>query len=331
MASVVFVESWDHYATADLTKKWSAATASATVSAGNGRNGTASLRFGAGTSGQTITAALPAGPTFYCELAARFSTAWPSSEQLLFALMDAGTLQCELRLTTTPELRVTRNGTSLGITSGLGLSLGTYYHIGFMVTINDTTGVFEVRLNGVQKLFMTAQDTKNTANATANQFRIHGMSQALGDYDDLVISTDDWCGDCRVKAVFPDSAGNYSEWTPSAGLGWQCVDEPSMNSDTDYVSSATVGQRNSYGFGALGLTGTVKAVQHVTSNRKDDAGSRTIKQFARIGGTDYDGSAVSVADAYVMSRRVMSVSPATGSAWTVSEIDGMEAGTKLES
>ena len=104
-----------------------------------------------------------------------------------------------------------------------------------------------------------------------------------------------------------------------------------MNSDTDYVSSLSASQRNSYDFGAVGIVGSVKAVQHVTTMRKDDAGSRTAQQFIRIGGADYDGPDISVTDSYLMQRRVMSVNPATGAPWTTADIDAAEAGTRLVS
>jgi len=206
-----------------------------------------------------------------------------------------------MRVTAAGEIKVLRNGTLLGVTSGLGLLANTYYHIGFMTTVHDTAGTYEVRVNGVTKLTGGPADTKFTASAWIDQVQFLGLIAGNTDYDDLVISTDGFCGDCRVVALLPDAAGNYSEWTPSAGAGWQCVDEPSMNSDTDYVSSSTAGQRNSYSFGAV-PSGAVKAVQHVTALRKDDAGSRTTKHFVRIAGTDYDGSAVAVTDTWVRNR-----------------------------
>ena len=330
MPTVLLCESFDHFATADLPAKGYGAGVSLTVASGAGRNGTSGMRSSAANFAGALTAAITNQASVYVDVAFR-PAALPGADAEFILLMDAGSVQTDLRLTATGELRITRNGTSLAVTSGLGMIAGTYYHIGFMSTIHDTAGVYEVKVNGVSKLSGSGADTKSTGNAFANQVRLQAVTSIGTDFDDFIVSSDAFCGDCRVKAILPDSAGNYSQWTPSAGSGFQCVDEALMNSDTDYVSSSTAGQRNSYGFAAVGLTGTVKAVQHVTAHRKDDAGSRSIRQFARISGTDYDGSVLSVADTYVMSRRVMVTNPATGADWTVSAIDAAEFGSKLES
>ena len=80
------------------------------------------------------------------------------------------------------------------------------------------------------------------------------------------------------------------------------MDEHDSNDDDDYNYSATAGQRVSYDFESLGLTGTVKGVQHVATMRKDDDKVRLVKMFSRIGGTDYDGPQISVNDTYVAQR-----------------------------
>lgn len=327
MPTVLYTDSFDHYSAGDLGKKWTTVGgAGAANLAGIGRNSTQGLRSTTAGSGGSVTQSIGNQATVYVEIALRY-TGTPTDVGFLI-LQDSGTVQCDLRMTATGELRVTRAGTSLAVTSGLGLLVSTYYHIGFMATIHDTAGVYEVRVNGVQKLIGSSADTKNTSNAYANQVRVNSPAESNADFDDLIISSDGFCGDCRVQALYPQANGNYTAWTPSTGSGWQCVDEALMNSDTDYVSSATTGQRNSYDFQSIG-TGTIKAVQHVTTHRKDDVGSRTIKQFARVSGTDYDDSAVSVADTYLMQRRVMSVNPATGTAWSSAALDAAEFGTQL--
>lgn len=329
MPNVVFVDSFDHLLTADLLQKYSAAGAAVSINSAAGRNGTSGIRTTASSNSGNLTSVnLGNQSTLYVEVAMKVA-ALPGSDISTIVLLESAAVQCDVQLTAAGELRVTRAGTSLGITSGAGITAGTFFHIGFMATVHDTAGVYEVRVNGVSKLTGSSADTQATANARADQVRLRGHSALGTDYDDLIISTDGWCGDCRVVAVRPQGPGNYSAWTPSAGLGWQCVDDTTPNGDTDYVSSSTPGQRNSYDFAALGLTGAIKAVQQVTSLRKDDAGTRTVKQFARIGGVDFDGTAVSVGDSYAMTRRVMSTNPAGGD-WTVAALDSSEFGVLLE-
>lgn len=329
MPNVIFLDSFDAIATASLAQKYGAVGGAVSVVAGAGRNGTAGMRTTASSnSGNLTSPVLGNQATLYAEVAVR-TAALGNITFLQF--LQAGALQVDAQMTSTGELAVSRGGTVLATTSGLGLAANTFYHIGLMATIHDTLGVYELRVNGVTKLSATGVDTNSSGSAWADQVRLRGFGGLGADYDDLIVSTDGWCGDCRVVAVFPAGAGNYSQWTPSAGSGWQCVDEAAPNGDTDYVSSATAGQRNSYDFAALGLTGAIKAVQHVTSLRKDDVGARTVKQFARIGGTDYDGADAAVLDTYAMQRRVMSVNPATGADWTVAALDASEFGTLLVS
>ncbi len=324
MPNVVFTDSYDHYSYADMGKKY-VTTPSSSASFVTGRNGNA---FSVG-SFNSASFNIAATQTVYFEAAMKWSSVTAVSTAIIFRDGSAVT-HLDLRTTAGAELQITRNGTVLATTSGLGLLNNTWYHVGFYGLIDDTTGAYELRIDGMTKLSATNVDTRNAG--TASVATIFLNSNASGDtiFDDLVVSTDGFCGDCVVKAIFPNGVGNYSQWTPSTGLGWQCVDEAAMNSDTDYVSSATPGQRNSYDFASVG-TGTIKAVQQVTTCRKDDTGSRTIKQFARISGTDYDGTAASVSGSYVMQRRVMSVNPATGTAWTGAQVDASEFGAKLES
>ena len=327
MANILLVESWDHYSTADIGKKWTVAN-NGTISAGTGRNGTSSMRLSGSQPGPQFTVANLA--TVYAGFAFKMSATGAAA---LLRLYDGGGIQLDLALNASNLFTVMRGASTAVATATTGaLAANTYYYIEARFTLHASAGTCEVRVNGATVINATGLNLITTANAYTNSVQLlSGGGFAAYDFDDVVITTDAFLGDVRVIAVFPAAPGNYSQWTPSAGLGWQCVDEASMNSDTDYVSSSTPGQRNSYDFAAVGATGAVKAVQHVATMRKDDAGTRTVKQFARISGTDYDGSVVSVGDTYAMSRRVMAVNPATGTDWTVAQIDGSEFGSKLES
>lgn len=325
MPNVVFCDGFGHYAVADMSKKGWSAGGAVSILSGQGRSSGFCVRFSSGATTATLT--LAPMPTVYVEFGFRQSVFGTVN---FMQLQDTGTTHVDLRTATGGELQITRNGTPLAITSGLGLAINTWYHVGLQVTIHDTAGSVELRVNGVNAASASPADTRNGANASVNQVRLNGAGSVTTDICDFVVSTDAFCGDCAVRAVYPQGAGHYSQWTPSAGPGWQCVDEASMNSDTDYVSSDSAGQRNSYDFTAL-PAGVVRAVQHVTALRKDDAGSRTVKQFARTGGTDHDGSAVTVTDTYLMQRRMMAVNPSTGTDWTAAQVDAAEFGTLLES
>ena len=325
----VFMDSFDHYSTSDIGKKWTAGNSGA-ISAGNGRGGSASVRWSGSQNGPEVSVANLV--TVYAGFAFRMQDDGMLSDALaILRLLDGGSIQLDMCLNTDNFIMVKRGGTSVVATAGTGaLAAGSFYHIESRFTLHPTVGSCEVRVNGTVVLNATGLNLVTSGNVYCNTVMLlTGGGTSTYDFDDFWITTDAFLGDCRVIALLPQGPGNYSQWTPSAGLGWQCVDEASMNGDTDYVSSGTPGQRNSYDFASAG-SGIVKAVQQVSACRKDDAGSRTMKQFARISGTDYDGSAISVGDSYAMQRRVMDVNPATGTAWTAAQVDAAEFGCKLE-
>lgn len=325
-------DSFDFYATAQLTLLYGASTGTIAISAGNGRNGTAALSLGGGA---YVRKNFDAQATWIVAEGATFS-AIASADAILLAFFDSGTTQVDLRVTPTGELRVTRAGTSLGVTSGLGLVSGVWYHIGFKAVINNTTGSFEVWVNGVSKLSGSGLDTQNTANASANQVHIQsGLPAGTTYVDDLYVldgqaGLNSFQGDLKVTALFPSAAGDRTEWTPSAGANWQNVDEAAPDSDTTYNSSSTAAQADLYAMGDITGSPTIKAVDVLLFVRKDDAGSRTVETRIKTNTVEYGGADVSVGDTYAyVCRTLYENNPQSGVAWTVAEVNALQAGMNL--
>lgn len=341
--TMLFMDSFDHYVTADILKKYtSLMTGNQTIGA-FGRNGTNGLNcvYNAGGVQKTIgTASATVIAGFAHTITANTAAA---QDAAFFAFTDAGTVQVDLRWNgSTRQLFVTRNGTQIGSTGTTVLSLGVAYYIEFKVTINNSTGSFEVRINGVTEITGSSLDTQNTANATVDGIRL-GRSNNIDNtqnpdyFDDLYFCNDSgannntFLGDLRIQCIFPDGAGGNTQWTPSAGSNFQNVDETAPNDDTDYNSDATIGDRDTYTYGNLSpSTATIKAIQIMTYARKDDAGTRTIAPVLRIGGVNYDQSNLpNLTTTYQYLPQVIEVSPATTAAFTLSEVNGMEAGAKV--
>src|SRR3990172_12659923 len=120
---LLFVDGFDHYATADGSKKWNMFR-STTVSAGVGRRGGAALTLSASSS---IIKTGVASATYVVGFAINFSS-FPGSPALFFSLRDAGTAQCGLLVNPDGTLSVIR-GTATAVTDGtstFALSLDTY-------------------------------------------------------------------------------------------------------------------------------------------------------------------------------------------------------------
>jgi hypothetical protein len=349
--SLLFVDGFDHYATADITRKW---TSTGVSFSGNAGIGSSVVRYGAGAffSNTSTTATdrklvktLAASATWVVGFAFRTS-GLPSAAGPIVGLFDVGTAQCDLRLNTDGTLSVTRNGTSLTSgTSVTALSANTWYYIEWKVTIADSisASTCKVRINGVDAITVaTGQDLKNTANSSANQLYLgHYTVTSAGNiwyYDDLYVCNtsgsvnNDFLGDVRVETLYPSGAGNTTQFTPSAGSNYQCVDDADPDDDTTYVESGTVGHVDTYAFDDLSASPTsVFGIQTVIMARKTDGGSRTATPVVRSGGTDYDGTTFGLADTYTCDHQVWENDPDTAAAWTESGINAAEFGFEVVS
>jgi len=332
-----FIEGFDYLVTADLPKRFGIVVASTAISAGNGRNGTASLRATNTQQGVSVTFDLQA--TWIVGMSFKIS-ALPSNDEAIVGFDDAsGARHVTFGITPTGAL-VAKRGSISGTTLGTGstpLVAGTTYYLEFKVTISDTVGVAITKINGSTDINLSSQDTKNAGtSASASMVTLlTGSNEAKTvDIDDLYINDgsggvdDDFWGDGRVIAKTVDGAGNSAQFTPSAGSNWQNVDDAAPNGDTDYNESSTVNHIDSMTTAAIGVTGTVKGVGVSVYARKTDAGVGTLAPLWRISGTDYAGTGVPLSTDYLYVTQLYRVSPATAAAWTVSELDGAELGYK---
>lgn len=325
--ALVFVDSFDHYTT--LAQKWDAS--SGTIDAAYGR-------FGKGlcvTQNAVVHKATANMQTWFVGLAFKTGTQWPNDYFL--ALRDSGALQVEVRINTAGQLVAARNGTALA-TVEAPLAFSTWYYIELAAYIHDTAGTLTVRVNGASVITLSGVDTKNTANAYANQLALRSPNNgnALTMIDDLYIcdgagsTNNSLLGDCKVVALLPSGAGASTDWTPSAGANYECVDEATPDDDTTYVSSATAGHKDTYALGDLSGSGTVYGVQALYRVRKDDAGTRTVKSVLRSGaGTEANGTSNNVGDTYGYYADVFDAEPG-GAAWTVAKVNDAQAGVVVE-
>ena len=253
----------------------------------------------------------------------------------LMQMMDGATLGMNLQLMSSGEIRVRRGVTDLDTTSGLGLSINTWYWLEFKVLVNSTTGSYELRIGGTNVLSDSGISTQAGSNAYYDIVQLKAAA-AYPYFDDFYIcngagsSNNDFLGDCHVTAIFPDGAGNSTDWTPSAGDNYACVDENPVTDDTDYVESSTSTDKDLYSYGSCGSPTNIKGLQINTDCRQTDATSYDIITPIRSGSTDYDDSAQTIGTTdYVTKRRIEEEDPDTSAAWTASGINSAEFGIKV--
>lgn len=205
---------------------------------------------------------------------------------------------------------------------------------------HGSTGTLDYSINGSSILSLAGI---NTAPSTALQSTIlylgymnilPGSPRVVqGTWSHLVIADNqgDITGQPRLGGLFPDGAGATSAWTPSAGANWQNVDETTPDDDTTYNESATVGNIDTYTMQNLpGAASSVVCVAVTIYIKKTDANARTVAAVLRIGGTDYiHATSKGVPGDYAFLQWIWLVSPATGVAFTVAEVNALEAGIKV--
>lgn len=246
--------------------------------------------------------------------------------------------QINLALNASGAIILARGATVLA--TGPSLPLATYMYIEMKITVHNSTGTYEVRKDGVAIIGpATGQNTRNLTNNSANAIRI-GWAAAVGAgsirVGDVYINDgtggahDSFEGDCRVFCSYPTGAGATTAMTPSAGSNFQCVDEATMNSDTDYVSSNTVGNVDTYAVTDLpSNSGPPKVVQIGVFARKDDAGARSVALVTRPVATDRVGSDQPLSTSYSYLYQTRETNPDTAAAWTRAEYNATEFGQKL--
>jgi len=271
---------------------------------------------------------LPSKSEVYAAFRFRLSnTSTPYSYMIAFK--NASTNIGCLRINPAYYLEVSRGTTYLA--TGPTLSLNTTYKIEIRFKPHNTDGVFQVKVNGLLVIDFSGDTTDGATTIDNIRFGYPATNYGfLGYLDNVVIDDTSWPGDTRIKGILPAGVGNSSQWTPSAGSNYACVDEVPP-SDADYVTTNTVGNKDTYAAGDLPAdASSVKCVQFAARAQKEGAATPQNLAFViRTGGMDYEGSGVVLPTTFTEHVRDLWVNnPATSQAFTPSEVNGMEIGIK---
>lgn len=354
--ALLFMDTFDHYNWSnDRLKKWTWENASgwnATASSAGALaypGGGITIQPTAGGNNVFLVKTLPSnyatgiiGGWFY------FSSTMTTGD-FIISFMDGASRQVSVCGDGAGRIIVARGGSggsagTLLATSTNTLALGVWYHIEMKATIHNTTGDYEVRVNGTSTGWIPAQggtaNTRNTANAYFNGMATPNLGSTSSRMDVKMMyvcdtsgsSANNFLGVCRGALIRPAAAGNYTQWTANSGANfWQVADHFNYHDgDLSYNATSTANNIDSFVMEDLPAgTGTVHGIQTVMIAKQDGGAARSMAPLWRISGTDYVGTTVNLGASYAMYLQQYSVSPATSSAWTVSELNGAEGGYKL--
>jgi hypothetical protein len=230
--------------------------------------------------------------------------------------------------------RGNRTGTVIATTdAGVFNYVAGYYYIEVKITFSNT-GSAEVRVNGTTVIDEPSLDTIASGADGWDTITLSGFASGLS-FDDLYVldgsgsELNDFLGDVRIDAHYPDGNGTTSNSTPSTGTNRAAtVDETSPNSDTDYNTVTNVGDKDTLTLGAFANAGaTPLAVQTNVFARKTDAGVGSACAVIRHSGTDYDGATAALNTTYAYFVEAYGLNPA-GGLWTETDFNALEVGYK---
>lgn len=326
------IDGFDTYATGNYTGKWASQTGTIGATGREGTNGLQTTTYFEMAVGIGNEQLLIAGMAF------KFSA---SKLVSLIEFKDGTNVQLGVSLDNSNQLIVKRGTTTIAST-GYSLSLNTWYYLEFKGFIHNSTGYWDIQINGVSIGSASGIDTQQTGNAyaTSVNFAFQGFGAATYTIDDVYIFdgndgvNDDFVGDVHVEALFPVADGYLNEWVavPGGGGNYEEVDDTDPDDDATFVVTSGTGLIDSYEFGSLvALSGSVYGVQVNIWSRKDDVGDRQLNAIVRPTSTTFSGAVpIAMNASYQYATFQFDQNPQTAGYWTISQINASEFGVKQE-
>jgi hypothetical protein len=329
--ALLWLDSFDHYVSADLAEKYATTAGVLTISATTGRRGSGGVLVGS--SGTLVTPTLASAST-----TAIVGVALKLSNLSLTPRIDVrsgATVQASVKFDAS-GFAVAQRGTAtvLGTATTGALSASVYAFIEIKVVVHPSTGSFIVRVNEAEVLNLTGVNTAASGSAAWDVVALIG-STGNPLYDDFYVldgsgaaPLNNLIGDCRVDARYPNNNGAHLQWTPTGDVNrWQCVDETAPDDDTTYNSTATVNDTDTHAVqDAPVVGGTLYGVQLCLSMKKTAPGTCSIAPVVRSASTTYAGTATNPTTSYAYACTPYGTDPGTGAAWTEAGFNAAEFG-----
>lgn len=228
-------------------------------------------------------------------------------------------------------------GTLLAESADGAIVASAFQHFEAAVTVSQTAGTVEARVNGVTVLSASGLDTAATANVETSQVRVHGRlgaSTVVMHIDDLFAwdtagaQNNYFLGDRRVRTFFPNADTAVADWSlTGAAAGYDCINDAAPDEDTTYLSAVPlVGSPVTPLVSEFGLEnppstiGAVAAVQTYVRARKTQAGDGDMQVSMLSGSSASAGADRPLTEQYTYWTDVHELNPDTGTPWNESSL-----------
>jgi hypothetical protein len=269
--------------------------------------------------------------TSYTTLICGFAFRVPvhTSGRYLFSWRTAaGVHQAGLWLDDWNRLSVTRYTTIIGTTIEK-IVPNRWYYIEWKHTFDNTSGSFEVRLNGETVIQESGMDTYY--NGYPSRFRFYSMDPE-GSYDDFYVcdtsgtAFNDFLGPAQIETLLATS-DSTAEWSPSSGTDhYALIDDMPDDSTGTYVESDTTSDEDLFGYANTTLD-TVSAVQVRTRARNQDATQYDLVTLCDTGTAVTDTNTVT-STSYSTFEWILETAPGGGS-WSATTFNAAEFGFRV--
>ena len=342
-----WLEGWEtHTNTTQLGRKYATFSGSITAQAGRVFGNSGGLQ-----STVAVTPSLGLSTTYIIGFGVRISsqqTTLNSGAQGIY-LEKSTTEQCHVEFVNNAgsfELRILRGGTTIATTSS-AFAYAVWHHFEISLTIDPTTGAYEIRHNEVNVLSGSGVNLAGAGTSQADIFALRFSSNVASTFfiDDINVKdttgteNNGFLGDFVIEGRLPNANGATIQWTndPATGSNFDNVDDPG-NAAPDETgaggtnSSDTSGQKDLYAFQDLTeIDGSIAFVQVGVQLAMAATGSRDVKiKYRDDGGTEADVATVTVASTgYDEFYAVMDQNPAVPADWDVTDINGGQFGVEV--
>lgn len=205
-------------------------------------------------------------------------------------------------------------------------------------TTGSTAGFVKIYIDGAAAGSMTGNSGNSTAQWPYTTITLRGIGSAIS-IDDFIVwdsqTTDGFnsspLGIRYIETLRPNAPGNSTALTPyGAVANWDAVNDAGGHDADTTVVFGTTGA-DLYNYTNLSTSPTaISAVVLSSHVRADGAGTFNAANKALSGSTTQSFTPATIAGtSYKMLQNVMSVDPATGTAWTTTGVNNAQFGVEV--
>lgn len=260
----------------------------------------------------------PSGDTVWYHFRMKLDTAMGAAQDgnIIVIKDDAGTIIAELKMSDGfAGARVYGDTTVTGALAG-SLGNAVILEIDLKIVVNGGEVTMEYYLG--QALQSTATALNTGGLTVSRQLEFSQLDSRQLYMTEFIVAAED-TRNARLDRIDPSTAGNYTAWSGVvANLG---DDDDGTSMFTDTATNRQSANMDTYGSG--------NNIAAVVLNSRASAGAggpQTLTQFLRTGGTDYDGSGVTLSPSVDNVIENYELDPSDSLAWDAAGVNAMEIG-----